>query len=165
MMSAQFKKQLKARILVVDDDPTIALTLHAILTEEGYEVGTALSGEEAIVKAGYFNPHLLITDLVMGAMTGMEAADRITAILPDCKVLFFSGSATFDEAAQSAPKKLVYSFVRKPMPVPDLLSTIAYIVSSVNTVYDPIDTIGDYNCDIASQRWRVTRMAPLLANQ
>jgi CheY-like chemotaxis protein len=166
MIYSKLRKQPRVRILVVDDEPTITVTLQAILKEEGYEVETASSGEEAVLKAGHFNPNLLITDLIMGPMNGIEAAARISALLPDCKVLFFSGSANFDELSRTAPKKLVYSFVRKPMPVPDLLSAIAYIVSTVNTVYDPIDSIDVHDFDKKSPlRWRVARFAPLLADK
>jgi CheY-like chemotaxis protein len=161
MMRMRFGKQVQTRILVVDDEPTIAVTLAAILKEEGYEVETAFSGEEAVRKAARFNPNLLITDLIMGAMNGMEAAARITAMLPDCRVLFFSGTRSFDELCQAAPKRLVYSFARKPMPVPDLLNAIAYLVSAVNTVYVPIDSFDGHNSDKRSpQRWHVARLTP-----
>ena len=49
-MRMRFGRQLQTRILVVDDEPTIAVTLAAILEEEGYEVETAFSGEEAFAK-------------------------------------------------------------------------------------------------------------------
>ena len=164
-MRMRFGEQVQTRILVVDDERTIAVTLAAILEEEGYVVESAFSGEEAVGKAASFDPDLLITDLIMGAMNGMEAAARITAMLPDCRVLFFSGTGSFDELSHMAPKRLVFSFARKPTPVPDLLSAIAYIVSAVNTVYDPIASIDDHNPDKGPlQRWHVARSAPLLAN-
>jgi DNA-binding NtrC family response regulator len=157
----RFGKKGQTRILVVDDEPTIAVTLAVILKEEGYAVETAFGGEESVCKAAGFSPNLLIIDLIMGAMNGMEAATRITAMLPDCRVLFFSGTGSFDELSHTAPKRLVYSFARKPMPVPDLLSAIAYIVSAVNTAYDPIASIDGHNSDKEPpQRWRVARLAP-----
>ncbi len=161
MMRMRYGKQVQTRILVVDDEPMIAVTLAAILEEEGYEVETAFSGEEAVCKAGRFNPNLLITDLNMGAVNGMEAATRITAMLPDCRVLFFSGTSSFDELSQTAPKHLIYSFARKPMPVPDLLNAIAYLVSAVNTADDPIESVDGHSSDKGSaRRWRVNRLAP-----
>lgn len=160
-MRMRFGRQLKKRILAVEDEPTIAITLAAILEEEGYEVETAFSGEEAICKAARFIPNLLITDLNVGAMSGMEAATQITAMLPDCRVFFFSGTGSFDELSHAAPKHLVYSFARKPMPVPDLLSAIAYIVSAVNAVYDPVDLTDNYDSiEEPPQRWHVTRLTP-----
>lgn len=161
MTSTRFGRHAQSRILVVDDEPTIAVTLAAILEEEGYDAETAFSGEEAVRSALRFNPNLLITDLIMGAMNGLETAARITAMFPDCRVLFFSGSGSIDDLAQMAPEGLVYSFARKPTPVPDLLNAIAYIVSSVNNVYDPIASIDDRSFDKGSaQGWRVARLAP-----
>lgn len=159
-MRKRFGGQLKTRILVVDDERTIAITLSAILKEEGYEVEIAFSGEGAVCEAAGFRPDLLITDLNMGAMNGIEAAARITGMLPDCRVLFFSGSASFDELSQTAPKNLVYSFARKPMPVPDLLSAIAYIVSAANTVYGAKNSIEEYvPHEEFPQKWHVIRLA------
>jgi len=135
--------------------------LAEILEEEGYEVETAFSGEEAVRSALLFNPNLLITDLIMGAMNGLETAARITAMFPDCRVLFFSGTGSIDDLSQMAPEDLVYSFARKPSPVPDLLNAIVYIVSSVNNVHNPIASIDDHSSDMESaQRWRVSRLAP-----
>ena len=165
-MCAKVKKQVKGKILVVDDEPAITATLEAILEEEGYEVDTACSGEQAVAHAAGFKPNLLITDIIMGAMNGIEAAARISATLPDCRVLFFSGSGTFDKLIRSAPKNLIYSFIRKPMPVPDLLSAIAYIVSTVNTVYDPIDSLDGHSLmQESAQGWRVAELSPVLANR
>jgi len=160
-MSTRFGRHVQTRILVVDDEPTFAVTLAAILEEEGYDVETAFSGEEAVCNATGFKPNLLITDLNMGAMNGMEAAARITAMLPDCRVLFLPGTGSFDELSRSAPKHLVYSFARKPMPVPDLLSAIAYIVSAANTVYDRKNSIDAYVPDEEPpQRWHVIKLTP-----
>ena len=161
MMRMRFGKPIKTRILVVDDEPSIAVRLAEILEEEGYEVETAFSGEDAVSKAAGFEPNLLIPNLNMGAMTGVEAATRITATLPDCRVLFFSGTSSFDELSRTAPKRLVYSFARKPMPVPDLLSAIAYIVSAANTVYDRKNSIDEFvPHEEPPQRWHVTKLTP-----
>ncbi len=161
MMRRRFGKPVKTRILVVDDEPSIAVRLAGILEEEGYEVETAFSGENAVLKAAGFEPNLLIIDLNMGAMNGVEAATRITAILPDCRVLFFSGTSSFDELSRTAPKRLVYSFARKPMPVHDLFSAIAYIVSPANTVYDRKNSIDEFvPHEEPPQRWHVAKLTP-----
>jgi CheY-like chemotaxis protein len=117
-----------ARILVVDNDQLIAWTLGAILEEQGYEVATAFSGEEAVAKAPVFVPHLLVSDINMGAMSGVEAAIRITTNFSECKVLFLSGLASNSDILDTAPERLVYSFASKPLPPLDLLSAIAYML-------------------------------------
>ncbi len=120
----------QARILVADDNQAIALTLSAILEEQGYEVATAFSGEEAVTKAAWFIPDLLVSDIYMKVMNGVVAATRITAKLPQCGVLFLSGLATMSEILITAPERLVYSFISKPLQTVDLLNAIAYKLSA-----------------------------------
>jgi CheY-like chemotaxis protein len=79
----------QARILVLDDNQMIALTLSALLQKQGYEVATAFSGEEAVAKAADFIPGLLLFDVSMESMNGLQSVARITANLPNCKVMFF----------------------------------------------------------------------------
>jgi DNA-binding NtrC family response regulator len=105
----------QVRILVLDDDRTVALALSEILAEQGYEVATVFSGEKALMKAAEFSPDLLISDVCMDGMNGVEAAIRITAMLPGCKVLFVSGLASMAEVLNAAPKRLVFSFMSKPL--------------------------------------------------
>ncbi|MGA8729001.1 MAG: response regulator [Terracidiphilus sp.] len=119
-------ESVQSRILVVDDNQVIALTLGAILEEAGYEVASAFSGEEAIERAEAFLPKLLLSDISMRPMNGIEAAVQITAKLPDCRVLFLSGNPSIADCSEAPPpERLVYSFLSKPTPVPDLLSAIA----------------------------------------
>jgi CheY-like chemotaxis protein len=125
-----------ARILVVDDNKTIAQTLSAILQEKGYEVAAAFSGEAAVAKADGFLPDLLLSDVNMGRMNGIEAATRITAKLPDCRVLFLSGHISMAEVMSAAPEGLVYSFASKPIHPLDLLSAIAYMLPAANAFKD-----------------------------
>ncbi len=127
----------QARILVVDGNKTIAQALSAILQEQGYEVATAFGGEAAIAKAAGFLPDLLLSDVSMGAMNGIEAATRITAKLPDCKVLFLSGHASMADVVSAAPEGLVYSFASKPIHPLDLLNAIAYMLPAANAFKDP----------------------------
>jgi response regulator RpfG family c-di-GMP phosphodiesterase len=70
----------------------------------------------------------------MGAMNGVEAATQITAMLPQCGVLFLSGHASMADILHTAPKRLVYSFMSKPMHPLDLLNAIAYILPALSPV-------------------------------
>lgn len=127
----------QARILVVDDDLTIALTLGEILEEQGYEVAIAFSGEQAVAEAADLIPDLLISDVCMGELNGVEAATAITAMLPDCKVLFLSGIASMSDVMSAAPARLVYSFMSKPMRSLNLLNAIAYMLPNSSTAHVP----------------------------
>ncbi|MEO6982804.1 MAG: response regulator, partial [Edaphobacter sp.] len=80
-------------VLVVDDEKVIADTLSMILSKSGYAVLTAYDGATALDLASAIPPELLITDVVMPGMTGVELAIEMTRMTPDCKVLMFSGQA------------------------------------------------------------------------
>jgi CheY-like chemotaxis protein len=127
-------KEKQARILVVDCEQTEALTLSAILRLHGYSVAAAFSGEDAVVKAAKFLPDLIVSDVYLGSMNGVQTASRITAFLPRCGVLFLSSLATMREVRKAAPERLVYSFMAKPVHQLDLLNAIAYKLPAVRAV-------------------------------
>lgn len=83
----------RLRILVADDDCVIASTLTQILRLSGYEVETVSSGEQAVAAAAQHKPDVLISDVVMDGITGIEAAVRILEIAPECLVILISGQA------------------------------------------------------------------------
>ena len=72
-------------ILIVDDSTTMLRSIEAILSRAGYPVETASSGEDAYARlSGGLKPHLMITDLNMGAMSGIDLIERARA-LPQCR--------------------------------------------------------------------------------
>ena len=81
---------MKGRLLIVDDERGIVVALKALFSKEGYEVETAHSGEEALekVKAGLF--HVVITDLSMKGMSGLELLHRVRELDPQCAVLMIT---------------------------------------------------------------------------
>lgn len=79
------------RILVVDDERLIADSLVLILQRKGFQTAVAYSGEDAVKAAAAHSPNVLITDILMGDKSGLEAAAEIRAFLPDCRILVFSG--------------------------------------------------------------------------
>ena len=87
----------KSRVLVVDDEQAIADTLAAILGQSGYETLAGYSGKMAIEMARSFRPHVLLTDVAMPGMTGIEAAAKVREILPACKVLLYSAHAATEK--------------------------------------------------------------------
>jgi len=78
-------------ILVVDDEPVIADTLTVILRLSGYDAFTAYSAEEAVPWCHFNRPELVLTDVVMGRMNGIQLALQLAESLPDCKVVLMSG--------------------------------------------------------------------------
>src|SRR5437588_6348165 len=69
-----------SRVLVVDDEPQITRVLRTVLTSQGYQVRTAAEGEAALSDFAEFHPELVITDLYMPHMDGIELCRRIRAI-------------------------------------------------------------------------------------
>ena len=122
--------KVKPRILVVDDECTIAVTLALILERQGYWTTTAYSGEEAVQVAPSFLPDLILSDVIMGAMNGIEAVTEILAILPRCKVLFISGNAAYVNLLEDARAKgFTFDFLSKPVPPLELLTRISHLLS------------------------------------
>src|SRR6185436_13180118 len=70
----------KARVLVVDDEPQITRVLRTVLTSQGYQVRTAAEGEAALTNFAEWRPELVITDLYLPHMDGVELCRRIRAI-------------------------------------------------------------------------------------
>src|SRR5262245_56896360 len=70
----------KSRVLVVDDEPQITRVLRTVLTSQGYQVRTAAEGETALSNFADWRPELVITDLFMPRMDGLELCPRIRAV-------------------------------------------------------------------------------------
>jgi DNA-binding NtrC family response regulator len=84
---------IQSRVLVVDDERMIADTLSAILRYQDYDAHPAYSAEEAIVWCDRQRPDIVITDVNMGPMNGIELAMHLAQTQPECKVLLISGNA------------------------------------------------------------------------
>jgi CheY-like chemotaxis protein len=83
----------KPKVLVVDDERVIADTLAMILNQSGFQARAVYSGETALETAATFEPDMLITDVIMADLNGIDAAIQIRTILPRIKILLFSGQA------------------------------------------------------------------------
>lgn len=112
-------------ILVVDDESVIADTLSIILSKSGYCAMTAYSGREALEIAEAVPPELLITDVMMPGMTGIELAIAVTESLPDCKILLFSGqAATTDMLLGAREAGHDFAIMTKPIHPADMLRRV-----------------------------------------
>src|SRR6202166_3720850 len=83
----------KPKVLVADDERVIADTLAMILNQSGFQARAVYSGEKALELAPTFQPDMLISDVIMADLNGIDAAIRIRALLPAIKILLFSGQA------------------------------------------------------------------------
>ncbi len=112
-----------AKILIVDDEPSIRKTLREILEFENYEVDEAGDGLDCLVKIKKVKYDVLVMDIKMPKMDGMEALERIQMLVPDTPVVMISGHANIDTAVD-AVKKGAFDFISKPPDLNRLLITI-----------------------------------------
>jgi CheY-like chemotaxis protein len=110
-------------VLVVDDESAIADTLSEILIRTGYAAMPVYDAEEALETALLMPPELLITDVVLPGMSGIELAIKIRRIFPDCKILLFSGQAATSDLLDSANRTgHKFELLSKPVHPKDLLA-------------------------------------------
>lgn len=116
---------MRAKILVVDDDRTLADTLATLLRLNDYEVEEAHSGMSAIQLAMQFQPEVLICDVVMPGMNGVETASHIRSLFPCCKVLLITGrSAAPDLVLKTHALSDGFELLAKPLHPSELLAKL-----------------------------------------
>jgi DNA-binding response OmpR family regulator len=110
---------------VVDDESAIAETVAAILSRSGYAVMTAYDAQEAMETALLSPPELLITDVSLPGMSGIELAITMRRVFPDCRILLFSGHvATADLLAGAQRAGHTFTLLSKPVHPKDLLAWV-----------------------------------------
>lgn len=115
----------KPKVLVADDERVIADTLAMILNQSGFEARAVYSGEKALEMAPVFEPNMLISDVIMADLNGIDAAIRIRALLPGIKVLLFSGqAATADLLERARTQGYEFDILAKPVHPQDLLTRL-----------------------------------------
>jgi CheY-like chemotaxis protein len=106
----------KRKILVVDDERLIADTLAQILNMMGYDAVSVYSGTEAIERAATTPFDMLISDVMMPGMNGIESAIAICKRTPDCKVLLISGNSRTSEVLKEAEGRgHMFDILAKPI--------------------------------------------------
>jgi CheY-like chemotaxis protein len=115
----------RPRVFIVDDEQIIARTLAIILEQSGYSATAFFDPLQALVAAGVDAPDLLISDVVMPQLSGIDLAIRLQLLCPKCKVLLFSGQAqTADLLRAARDQGHDFSLLSKPVHPTDLLSRL-----------------------------------------
>lgn len=114
------------RILVVDDEHAIADTLAAILNQSGYHAKAVYSAEAALEESVLLAPDVLISDVIMAGMSGIDLAIHITNTVPTCKIILFSGQAETANLLKDAEANgYRFEMLRKPVGPQILLQHLA----------------------------------------
>jgi DNA-binding response OmpR family regulator len=115
----------KPKVLVADDERVIADTLAMILNQSGFDARAVYSGEKALELTPVFEPDMLISDVIMADLNGIDAAIRIRALRPGIKILLFSGqAATADLLEKARTQGYEFEILAKPVHPQDLLSRL-----------------------------------------
>jgi CheY-like chemotaxis protein len=119
------EKTVKPKVLVVDDERVIADTLAMILNQSGFEARAVYSGERAVELATSYVPDMLISDVIMADLNGIDAAITIRGLLPQIKILLFSGqAATADLLEKARAQGYEFEILAKPVHPQDLLTKL-----------------------------------------
>ena len=110
----------RERILIVDDDPAQGTTLARVLELEGYETAVADGGRQALREIDETRYDLMLTDLKMPGMDGMELFRRVHARRPELPVMIVTAHGTI-ESAIGAVREGVVDFVQKPVFADELM--------------------------------------------
>ena len=115
-------------ILIVDDEKNYLTILSAILEDEGFEVLTALGGQEALEIHKTSDLDLILTDMKMPAMDGIELLENLKSVDPDLPVIMMTAHGTVDKAVE-AMQKGAYTYVLKPF---DNERLIIYVTKAIS---------------------------------
>ena len=117
-------EELKAKVLLVDDEEDFLTTLAERLEARGLKVSTAASGKDAVGKVDDQNFDLIILDLAMPGIDGLETLKRIKAKQPDAEIIMLSGQGSIKTSIE-AMKLGADDFLEKPVSISELMTKIS----------------------------------------
>jgi two-component system KDP operon response regulator KdpE len=141
----------KSRVLVVDDEPQITRVLRTVLTSQGYQVQTATEGETALANFTEWRPELVITDLFMPHMDGIELCKRIRSV-SNVPIIVLSVKGE-ERAKVEALDSGADDYVTKPFGTDELLARVRAALRR-GTADSEVDVfeVGDFKVDLGSRR-------------
>jgi two-component system, OmpR family, response regulator len=116
----------QSRILVVDDEPNIAELLSAALTFEGYQVGVASTGAEALEQVRTFRPHLVMLDVMLPDFDGNEVCRRLRHQGEQMPIVFLTARDTTEDKVEGL--SMGDDYVTKPFSIEELMARVGAIL-------------------------------------
>ena len=114
----------KVKILVIDDEENIRVSIHGILSDEGYEVNMAKDGETAVRMARAHSPDIILLDIWMPGIDGIQTLKLLRGMGLKSEVIMMSGHGAIDTAVK-ATKLGAFDFIEKPFSLETILKTIS----------------------------------------
>jgi nitrogen regulation protein NR(I) len=125
-------------ILIIDDDDQLRMSFERLLIEEGYRVRTAASGESGIRMVEDALPDLVVLDVRLPGMNGLETFERIHAVEQKLPVIIMTAYGT-TETAIEATKMGAFDYIIKPFDIPQMLTTIRQALDVGRFMRSPVD--------------------------
>ena len=125
----------RTQVLVIDDDAVVGHSFDRVLSDKGYDVDTALSGEEGLEDIESRNYDVVFTDIKMPGLDGIEVAERIRRKCPWTPVVVITGYGTTENEARASVLG-VSGFVRKPL-TPEMIESVTR--KALETPVEPIE--------------------------
>jgi len=126
------------KILIVDDDDQLRKSFTKLLREEGYHVESTASGEEGLQMVRSSSPDVVVLDVRLPGMNGLETFKVLHAADPKLPVIFMTAFST-TETAIEATKMGAFDYVLKPFDIPDMLKTIRQALETGRFMRSPVD--------------------------
>ncbi len=159
-------------ILVVDDEKDIRISLAGILEDEGFYVSCAASGVEALETVCHEIPDIVLLDIWMPGMDGLETLEKLKQLFPELTVIMISGHGTIETAVR-ATKLGAFDFIEKPLSLDKVLITItnALRMGDLRVENEELKRAAGYEHELigespamAALREQVMRVAPTSAS-
>lgn len=118
------------RILIVDDEPNIVVSLEFLFTEAGYELAIATDGESALQQAEAFRPHIVLLDVMLPGIDGFEVCRQLRALREPPKIVLLTARGREAERLKGLDLGADL-YVTKPFSTRDLLRQVADLLAGV----------------------------------
>ena len=118
--------ETRPKVLIVEDEPVVLHTLELILKQQGYDVRGARDGKEALAIGPEFQPNVLLCDINLPDVDGIQVATQLKRELPHCRAILLSGEITSTELLEDAAKQgMHFEVLAKPTEPHQLLRVLA----------------------------------------
>lgn len=140
------------KVLIIDDEKNICLSLTQILQDEGYEVQSCYSGKDGLILLEDYDPEVILLDVKLPDLNGIEVLSRIKKSLPATPVVMISGNSSIADAVK-AIKLGAFDFLEKPLSLPKVKLTAAKAIefSRLNREFSRLRAEFEQNWEMVGQ--------------